>query len=126
MAYTWREDAYEVLLAPAANRVIAGLRKTDRDGLVSALAAELRGGPNADKEIRFDSGIYTAAGDAEDAVYTATPLSFGGYTALHRPLTGTELKRLAKQTGRPTADDGCYVIDILPAETAFRPWPRPV
>ena len=128
MAYTWREDAYEVVLAPAASRVIAGLRRADQERLGQALADELRNGPNAAKEARFDSSIYADVGpdDAEHAVYTATPLSFGGYTALHRPLTLTEVKRLARQEGRATADDGYYVIDILPAETAFRRWPRPV
>jgi hypothetical protein len=128
MADSRRDSVYEVILAPAASRVAVGLRPPDREGLLAALEAELRNGPNADKEIRFDSSIYAdaAPGDAEDAVYTATPLSFGGYTVLHRPLTGTELTRLARQENRATAGDGYYVIDILPAETAFRRWPRPV
>jgi hypothetical protein len=128
MAYTWREDAYEVVLAPAASRVIDSLVRTDREGLLQALAVELQNGPNAAKEIRFDSSRYADVdlGDAEEGVYTATPLSFHGYTALHRPLTQTDLKRLAKQEQRATADDGYYVIDILPAETAFRRWPRQV
>jgi hypothetical protein len=128
MAYTWREDAYEVVLAPAASRVIASLRLADQEGLGRALADELRNGPNAAKEASFDSSIYAdvVPDDPEHAVYTATPLSFGGYTALHRPLTLTELKRLAKQEDRTAADDGYYVIDILPAETAFRRWPRRV
>jgi len=128
MAYMWQEDAYEVVLAPAASRVIVGLRRADQEGLDQALAAELRNGPNAAKEVRFDSSIDADVmpSEAEHAVYTATPLSFCGYTALHRPMTPTELDRLAKQEDRATADEGYYVIDILPAETAFRRWPRPV
>jgi hypothetical protein len=120
--------AYEVVLAPSALRVVVALRRADRLGIFDALQAELENGPNADKEIRFDSSIWadTVPGDAEDPVYTATPLSFGGYTALHRPLTKAEIERLAARQNSAIADRGYYVIDILPAESAFRRWPRPV
>ena len=128
MAHTWRNHAYEVVLAPAANRVVAGLRRPDREGVTRALKAELRDGPNADKEFSFGSSIYADAApdDTEGSIYTATPLSFGGYTALHRPLTADEIERVAQRPDREQPYDGYYVIDILPAETAFRRWPRPV
>jgi hypothetical protein len=60
-------------------------------------------------------------------IYTASPLSFDGYTAIHRRLTKEELKRLRHDKRPSTAEQGVYVIDILPAESAFsRTVPRPV
>lgn len=129
MARTWKNYAYEVVLAAAAYRVMARLPQLDREGLADALLSELRNGPNTANEIRFDSRIWAdvvLAADSEETVYTATPLSFGGYTALHRPLTGKEILRLAEQYGREVPDHGYCVIDILPAESAFRRWPRSV
>jgi hypothetical protein len=120
--------AYEVVLAPAAMRFIAALQALDKAGLAEALRLELDDGPNADKEIHIDSSIWADPGQGTqvDTVYTATPLSFGGYTAIHRTLKKTEVKQLERQRGtdRLTADHGFYVIDILPAESAFRRWPR--
>jgi hypothetical protein len=120
--------AYEVVLAPAAIRFFASLQPADQLGLGDALRTELGLGPNADKEIRFDSSIWADGGPGAlaDIFYTATPLSFGGYTAIHRELTKAEIERLGRQShaSRLIADHGFYVIDVLPAETAFRRWPR--
>jgi hypothetical protein len=90
----------------------------DRKELAAALRTELIDGPNAHNELRFDDALraYT---DRSRAPYTATPLSFAGYTAVHRRLTRKELKRLRREQGRPTTDQGVYVIDILRAESAF-------
>jgi hypothetical protein len=115
---------YEVTLGPAAIRVVLGLR--DRKELADALRTELVNGPNADKELSFDSdgNAQTDPDMPSGLAYTATPLSFDGYTALHRPMTPAELARLRREQGRPVADRGFYVLDILSAESGFTRGPR--
>ncbi len=119
--------AYEVTLGPAAIRMI--LRLPDPEYLANSLATELENGPNADKVLRFDGNAQVCIGDAApggENIYTATPLSFDAYTAIHRPMTGEELARLAEKLGRNVAGHGYYVVDILPAESAFLRKPRPL
>ena len=116
--------AYELVVAPAASRLIERLPAPDAEELTHALGTELMDGPNATREVRFGSGMWDGSEPGDDLNYTATPLSFGGYTAIHRPLSAAEMGRLARQRGRPVASDGVYLIDILPAWSAFRPWPR--
>jgi hypothetical protein len=67
-------------------------------------------GPNTASEYMFDYG---------KAQYTATPLSFKAYTALHRPLTRGELARLSHEKSRPARRRGFYVIEIRSGVTAF-------
>jgi hypothetical protein len=104
----WR--VYEVVLGPEALRVIRDLPYPDRRRLGRALRNELIDGPNAASEYRFDYG---------KAQYTATPLSFKAYTAVHRPLTRGELARLSREQGRPARDRGFYVIEIRSGVSAF-------
>jgi len=115
--------AYEVVLAPAAIRTVLSLPgEGDRKELAAVLRTELLGGPNAGSEVKFDSDVLARSdpGKSEgNAVYTATPLSFSGYTAVHRRMTAEELSRLKREQGRSTARRGIYVIDILSAESAF-------
>lgn len=118
---------YEVTLGPSAIRVVLGLPSLqDRKELADALRTELVDGPNADKELRFDSdgNAQTDPRVPSRVVYTATPLSFDAYTALHRPMTGGELSRLRREKGRPVAGRGFYVLDILSAESGFTRGPR--
>lgn len=115
---------YVVRLAPAAERFFRTLGSYDQQGLDRALAEELIDGPNADKEIRFDanggSPVYTDPDLPGDVLcYTATPLSYKAYTAIHRPMTKDELSRTAEGTSDPASDHGFYVFDILSAESAF-------
>lgn len=112
---------YEVVLGPPAERLIGSLARRTRNELVDALLAELADGPNRDKELKFDGSVQIciAPQSVTSMLYTATPLSVGGYTALHRPLTKKELKKLDTDGGRPTAELGSYVVEILPAESAF-------
>lgn len=123
-----RERAYEIVLAPAAQRAVAGMPAAARKGVTAALEKELVDGPNAAVEVRFGSSMW--ADDEprpDDVVYTATPLSFGGHTAIHRPMTSAELSKRARQAGQGGERNGravFYVIDVLSAESAFRPWPR--
>lgn len=124
MTDAWDSRAYELVVAPAAKRLIDRLATPDAEELTLALRTELMDGPNATREVRFGSGMWDDAAPGDDLNYTATPLSFGGYTAIHRPLSAAEIGRLARQLGRPAASDGVYLIDILPAWSAFRPWPR--
>ncbi len=122
MAHNGPNRAYAVTLGPAAVRTIEGLPDLDRRKLASALRTELANGPNTVKEITFDSSVRTDVdpGASPDKVfYTATPLSFAGYTAVHRPMTGEEIERLRLEQGHSMATWGFYVIDILPAESAF-------
>jgi len=131
MTHTGVNDAYEVALGPAAIRTVRSLLdQDDQDELDYALRAELMDGPNADKELRFDSAgnarVYIDPGVPSSVVYTATPLSFDAYTAVHRPMTADELTRVSKEQGRQTAGCGFYVVDILPAESAFTRGPRRV
>ena len=46
--------------------------------------------------------------------YTMTPLTFGGYTAIHRLTTAAEIKRAAEESSRAPASRGFYVLDVLP------------
>jgi hypothetical protein len=88
--------AYEVVLAPAAIRFFASLQPADQLGLGDALRTELGLGPNADKEIRFDSSIWADCGPGalEDIFYTATfvapehslPRVISGTRSAHLPL----------------------------------------
>jgi hypothetical protein len=115
---------YVVKLAPAAERFFRTLEFYDKQGLDRALAEELIDGPNADKEIRFDadgeSPVYVDPDLPGDVIcYTATPLSFKAYTAIHRPMTKDELSRTAEGKNDLASDHGFYVFDILPAESAF-------
>ena len=115
---------YIVRLAPAAERIIHALESYDQDGLYQVLATELVDGPNADKEIRFDSdGAIQVFADHDDpdghVCYTATPLSFKAYTAIHRPMTEVELIRATQEDGHPDVGLGFYVFEILAAESAF-------
>jgi hypothetical protein len=122
-----RRRAYDIVLAPAAQRAVASMPAKAREGVSAALAAELVDGPNAAAEVRFGSSMW--ADDEprpDDVVYTATPLSFGGHTAIHRPLTPVELSRRAAQKNEVNGRTVFYVIDVLSAESAFRPWPRVV
>jgi hypothetical protein len=114
---------YEVILGPAALRLLLSL--TDSRRLADALAVELASGPNANKELRFDGDaqVWLHPAIADNAIYTATPLSVDGYTALHRRLSANELERLRHERG-VVAEVGVYVIDILPAEAAFSRRPR--
>lgn len=119
---------YEVVPGPAAIRTILSMARQDREGLAEALRTELLDGPNAGKEFRFDSDVRACRPGVKPngQVYTATPLSFAGCTAIHRRLTSDEITRLRKEESRSVAKRGVYVIDILPAESAFgRPGPRP-
>jgi len=82
-------------------------------------------GPNAGVEVRFGSSMWADDEPVpDDVVYTATPLSFGGHTAIHRPMRPAELGRRAGQGGQEDGRRVFYVIDVLSAESAFRPWPR--
>jgi hypothetical protein len=111
---------YEVTLGPAAERAMTGLG-CPRE-LVACLQTELLDGPNAHNqvEIWFDDEGNAVYPEVPGGVrYTALPLSFNGYTALHRPMTKDELVRLENEQDRLVADRGCYVVDILPAEAAF-------
>jgi hypothetical protein len=113
------EDAYEVILATAAKRLVSNL--PDSLALARCLRTELADGPNRDIEVTFDCEVQVCSlpGVPGDTVYTATPLSFEAYTAVHRPLTSDELKQLAEQKDGDVAERGFYVLDILPAESAF-------
>src|SRR5580698_8861623 len=112
-----RERAYEVVLAPAAQRAVAGMPTTAREGVAAALEDELVDGPNADVEVRFGSSMWADGEPGQDDVfYTATPLSFGGHTAIHRPMTPGELGRRTGQGGGENGKRVLYVIDILSAE----------
>jgi hypothetical protein len=113
---------YEIVLGPAATRAVLRLPDSERKELADALRTELLDGPNADKEARFDADMKAGAG--RDGVYTGTPLSFGAYVALHRPMTKEELKRLRREQGRRVADQGFYVLDILHPTAAFTRGPQ--
>ena len=83
------------------------------------LATELADGPNADKEIRFDSDgdavVFTDHDDPDGQVYyTATPLSFKAYTAIHRPMTGMSSPGRPRKKAMPTSG---WVFSYL------RSWP---
>jgi hypothetical protein len=118
---------YEVVLGPAAKRFVLSLKDpNDRKELADALRVELAEGPNAAKELRFDSAGRAKAGADPGApagvVYTAIPISFGGYTSVYRPLTRDELRRLRREQGHTVGRQGFFVFDILSPESA---WVRP-
>lgn len=115
---------YEVALGPAAIRVI--LNVPDKGRLIDSLRTELVDGPNKDKELKFDryAQIWQDPSTPGGLIYTATPLSCDGYTALHRLMSIGELNRMAEERGRRVADQGVYVLNILPAESAFLRRPR--
>jgi hypothetical protein len=119
---------YEVTLGPGAVRIL--LRLGDWEELAEALRTELVDGPNAGTELRFDADgnaeVHVASHGPGCVIYTATPLSCDGYTALHRPMTKEELERLSREVEGPVADRGFYVVDILPAESGFTRGPRRV
>lgn len=122
MTHTGPNHGYAVTLGPAAIRTIKGLPDLDRRRLACALRTELANGPNTAKEIRFDSDVRTdtdPGANSEKVFYTATPLSFAAYTAVHRPMTEEEIERLGREQGHSMATRGFYVVDILPAESAF-------
>jgi hypothetical protein len=109
---------YELVLAPAAVRALLSLRDPARMQLAVVLGTELLNGPNARKEAFYDADLRACR--RERAVYTATPLSYDAFVAVHRPLTGDELARLRREKGRRrTADRGFHVLDILHLTTAF-------
>jgi hypothetical protein len=115
---------YEVVLSPVAIRAVLTVPKTDRRKLADALRTELMNGPNADKELKLELDWNAQAhadpsANVDRIIYTATPLSHAGCTAVHRPMTEAELKQLRREQGRLMADQGFYIIDILPAESAF-------
>jgi hypothetical protein len=121
MAPGGKKSRYAVVLQRAALRTIESLSQPDREGICAALLGELRDGPNAGKEIRFDPSNWSdvPSVEAKEQIYTATPLSFGAFTAVHRPLTAAEMDRLREQNNT-TEDSGYHVVDILPPELAFR------
>jgi|SRR5580704_1389951 hypothetical protein len=131
MTHSWLNSAYDVVLGPAAIRAIVSLPDpSNRKEMADALRTELMNGPNSRSEYKFDSEVqayFGRTGGGGRVIYTATPLSFDGYTAIHRRLTKEELKRLRHRQRASTAEQGVYVIDILPAESAFsRTVPRAV
>lgn len=117
--------AYEVTLGPAAERFVLALRRPkDRADLADALRQELAGdGPNSGKAFRFDpaGNAVTSAdpGTADGSVYTATPLSFKGCTAIHRPMTRAELQRLRRELGHSVARTGLHVFDIIRPDSGY-------
>lgn len=123
MSHSGTNETYEVALGPAAIRVILSLSDPgERKELANALRTELIRGPNAHNEYKFDSDVraYADRGAGQGStVYTATPLSFAGYTAIHRRLSKEEFRRLRREHGPSPATRGLYVIDILAAESAF-------
>jgi hypothetical protein len=123
MSHSGAAGAYEVVLGPAAIRTILGLPEPgERKQLAAALRIELSNGPNARYEYTFESDrrSYSDRGAGPQPVtYKAIPLSFAAYTAVYRPLTADELRRLKQEQGRSVARRGFYVADILPAESAF-------
>ncbi len=112
----------ETLGPPAIRTIDSLLDASDREKLEDAVLTELINGPNASRECTFASDGRPCSdrpANSGEVVYTATPLSFAGYTAIHRRMTDEELKRLEREQGGPAAAQGIYVIDILPTESAF-------
>jgi hypothetical protein len=112
------DTRYELVLAPAAVRALLSLSDLARMELAGVLGTELLNGPNARKEAFYDADLRACR--RERAVYTATPLSYNAFVAVHRPLTGDELARLRREKGRRRSMDlGFHVLDILHLTTAF-------
>ena len=118
---------YEVVLGPAAIQAIRNLRNlADRSRLANALRQELSDGPNAANELRFDCEgkpqVEPIIAVPNCVIYTATPLSFRAYTAVHRAMTEAELLRLSREQDRAVAHLGFLVFDLLRAELGFVRW----
>jgi hypothetical protein len=112
------DTRYELVLAPAAVRALLSLSDPARMALAVGLGTELLNGPNARKEAFYDADLRTCR--REKAVYTATPLSYDAFVAVHRPLSEDELARLRREKGRRRAlARGFHVLDILHLTTAF-------
>jgi hypothetical protein len=112
---------YEVTLGPAAERVVLSLHPRSRRALADALRRDLLNGPHADQavELKFDSTDYFDPDIPSEATYTAIPISFDGYVAVHRPMTEMELKRLRHELGQSVESLGFYVVDLLAPESGF-------
>jgi hypothetical protein len=112
------DTRYELVLAPAAVRALLSLSDPARMELAGVLGTELLNGPNARKEAFYDADLRACR--RERAVYTATPLSYDAFVAVHRPLAEDELARLRRERRRrrPLAQ-GFHVLDILHLTTAF-------
>jgi len=112
------DTRYELVLAPAAVRALLSLSDPARMALAMVLGTELLNGPNARKEAFYDADLRACR--REKAVYTATPLSYDAFVAVHRPLSEDELARLRREKGRRRAlAQGFHVLDILHLTTAF-------
>jgi hypothetical protein len=110
-----------------AIQTIGGLSAPIRKELADALLTELINGPNSGRELRFDADGRDPGDTGHGGtrrIYTATPLSFKGFVAVHRAMTEAELSRLAREQQRPVAPRGAYVFDVLPVESGFRSRPR--
>ena len=106
---------YEVTLGPAARGAIRSLKSEKaRAGLADALRQELDHGPNVRQEYRFEAQV-----EGETRSYTATPLSVG-YTAVHRPMTAAELRKLRQEQDH-AGSRGFHVADLLKPESGFKP-----
>ena len=114
--------SYTFVLGPAAKRFMQDLTSLDQRELNQVLEDELVNGPNADKEIRFDSDGHAppcGKGACADRVYIATLVSYRAYLVIHRPLTAQELG-MASQVRPDIANDlGLYILDILAADPRF-------
>ncbi len=112
------DTRYELVLAPAAVRALLSLSDPARMELAGVLGTELLYGPNARKEAFYDADLRACR--RERAVYTATPLSYDAFVAVHRPLADDELARLRRESRRRRAfAQGFHVLDILHLTTAF-------
>jgi len=112
------DTRYELVLAPAAVRALLSLSDPARMELAGVLGTELLNGPNARKEAFYDADLRACR--RERAVYTATPLSYDAFVAVHRPLSADELARLRRERRRRRAlAQGFHVLDILHLATAF-------
>jgi hypothetical protein len=112
------DTRYELVLAPAAVRALLSLSDPARRELAGVLGTELLHGPNARKEAFYDADLRACR--RERAVYTATPLSYDAFVAVHRPLAEDELARLRRERRRRRAlAQGFHVLDILHLTTAF-------
>ena len=110
--------------AASAIRTTLGVSDADRKELADALRTELLDGPNSDKEVGFDADLRPCVHSDRGRVYTGTPLSFGAYLAVHRPMTKEELKRLRREQDRRVAAVGFLVFDILHPASAFARRPQ--
>ena len=93
------DTRYELVLAPAAVRALLSLSDPARMELAGVLGTELLNGPNARKEAFYDVDLRACR--RERAVYTATPLSYDAFVAVHRPLSEDELATLVHREIAP-------------------------